>query len=82
MFSLENSTGILRIQSSFSNYTNETVAVRVIAHDNGIPKLMSTARLQIYFANVLKSAPVFERPFIKASMKEVNGFFQSLHKYV
>ena len=71
MFSLDNSTGVLRIQSSISNYTNESMVIKIFARDNGIPRLTSQAQLKIYFANVLKSAPIFERPFIKASIAEV-----------
>ena len=73
-FSLDNSTGILRIQSSLSNYTNESIIVKVFARDYGVPSLISSAQLRIYFANVLKSAPVFEKPFVTMTVKEVKAF--------
>lgn len=70
-FSLENATGILRINSPISNYTNESLTVNIFARDNGSPSWNTPAKLHIYFANILKSAPIFEKHVFRASIKEV-----------
>ena len=72
IFSLDNSTGILRLQSNISNFANESMAVNIMARDNGNPSLSVSAFLRIYFANILKSAPIFESPLIKTSINEVS----------
>ena len=81
-FSLDNSTGILRIQSSLSNYTNESMIVKIFARDNGFPSLISSAQLKIYFANVLKSAPVFEKTFYDNVDKGGKGILSFLIQFL
>ena len=71
LFFIDNATGTLRVKAQMPTKVNNSMIVKVMAFDNGVPQANDSAQLLIYFANVFKNAPLIDPPVIKASIKEV-----------
>lgn len=74
IFSVDNVTGTLRVKAKMPSKVNNSMIVKIMAFDNGLPQTNDSAQLLIYFANVFKNAPIIDPPVITTSIKEVQCY--------